>query len=186
MDVGWGMGQTGNQPAAPSSLLPVREPDGTGSYSTWGNRVVCSRRLGKGGSQRSTGKTCQTIKSQKEKCFFLLQCSQLRRVWGGENRPRQVELSSYDSVALLVFFFLNLFLCCRFLADVTSFPFREYCQDFLRNKMCLFVFLSKERSQLKILSKQEWYDVMPKMIVKDKLPREAGYRGFKVTSCRVK
>lgn len=52
--------------------------------------------------------------------------------------------------------------------------------------MCVFVFLSKERSQLKILSKQEWYDVMPKMIVKDELPREAGCRGFKVTSCRVK
>lgn len=82
LDVGWGMGQTGNHPAAPSSLLPDSEPDRAGSYSTWGNRVVCSRRLGKGGSQRSTGKTFRTIKSQK-KCFFLLQCSQLRRVWGG-------------------------------------------------------------------------------------------------------
>ena len=32
--LGWGVGQTGNQPAVPASLLPDSEPDRAGSYST--------------------------------------------------------------------------------------------------------------------------------------------------------
>ena len=126
--LGWGVGQTRSQPVAPSSLLPDSEPDGAGSCSTSGNRVACSRRLGQGGSQWSTGKTFRTIKSQKEKCFpfAVLSVKESLGCVLSENRPRQVALSSYDRVASLVFFLLQLFLCCRFLADVTSFPFREY------------------------------------------------------------
>ena len=112
--LGWGVGQTRSQPVVPSSLLPDSEPDGAGSCSTSGNRVACSRRLGQGGSQWSTGKTFRTIKSQKEKCFpfAVLSVKESLGCVLSENRPRQVALSSYDRVASLVFF------CCSYFCAV--------------------------------------------------------------------